>query len=281
MNPKQKRKLLKRAKQQPAKPTSYIAALQRYAQQFNDYPQVKLLINNALTADHALAAGRLPQTLPELLLPDNIQDTIFKTLNQTYPAGDPQGDKLWNQLTQALPDLDAKLRGFRDYLEDTYGMWAYISAPVAKDLATFINGRPTLEVMAGNGYVSKGLRDNHQPVIATDSKDWTKENETGRHPVTEIEPLPASEAFAKYRDQVDVIVMAWSPDGLPIDWELLQQIRTADKDYDFIVIGEKYGATNSKVFWDNATLLDNADVTALNKHYLPFDLIHDRVYLVE
>lgn len=124
MNPKQKRKLLKRAKQQPAKPTSYIAALQRYAQQFNDYPQVKLLINNALTADHALAAGRLPQTLPELLLPDNIQDTIFKTLNQTYPAGDPQGDKLWNQLTQALPDLDAKLRGFRDYLEDTYGMWA-------------------------------------------------------------------------------------------------------------------------------------------------------------
>nr|WP_243676633.1 hypothetical protein [Secundilactobacillus collinoides] len=43
--------------------------------------------------------------------------------------------------------------------------------------------------MAGNGYVSKGLHDNKQTVIATDSKDWTAENETGRHPVTEIEQL--------------------------------------------------------------------------------------------
>nr|WP_243676631.1 hypothetical protein [Secundilactobacillus collinoides] len=90
---------------------------------FNDYPTVKVLINNVIAADRLLKQGLLPQTLPELLLPDNIQDTIFKTVNETYPAGDPRGDKVWNELSGALPDLDQQLRGFRDYLEDEYGMW--------------------------------------------------------------------------------------------------------------------------------------------------------------
>lgn len=282
LNPKQKKKLLKRARSQhAAKPSGYIATMERYNGLFADFPTIKLLINNVLQADRLLKQGLLPQTLPKLLLPDDTQDVIFKQLNERFPAGDPEGDKRWNQLSDALPDLDKKLRSFRDYLEETYGMWAYISAPVAKDLANFINGRPALEVMAGNGYVSKGLRDNGQTVITTDSKDWTKENETGKHPVTKIERLTASEAFTKYHDQVDVIIMVWSPDGLEIDWELLQQIRAANKAYDFIVIGEKNGATDSKVFWQNAKLLNTPDVTALNKHFNQFDLIDDHVYLVK
>ncbi|KRM77608.1 hypothetical protein [Secundilactobacillus collinoides] len=286
MNPKQRKKLLKQAKKNKATtnaktPTSYIAKISAYLELFNDYPTVKVLINNVIAADRLLKQGLLPQTLPELLLPDNIQDTIFKTVNETYPAGDPRGDKVWNELSGALPDLDQQLRGFRDYLEDEYGMWAYISAPFAKALAEFINGRPTLEVMAGNGYVSKGLHDNKQTVIATDSKDWTAENETGRHPVTEIEQLSANDAFDKYHDQVDVIVMVWSPDGLPIDWELLQKIRQSDKSFDFVVVGEKNGATDSQEFWDNAELLESPAITELNAHFRDFDLIHDRVYLVK
>lgn len=282
MNPKQKKKLLKKARAQKGPETNkYIASMQRYNTLFGDFPSIKILINNVLQADRLLAQGLLPQTLPRLLLPDNIQDVIFKQLNAKFPAGDPEGDQRWNQLSDALPDLDEKLRNFRDYLEDTYGMWAYISAPFAKDLANFIHNRPTLEVMAGNGYVSKGLRDNHQTVFATDSKDWTKENETGKHPVTDVEQLTASAAFDKYKDQVDVIVMVWSPDGLEIDWELLQQIRAADKNYDFVVIGEKDGATDSKTFWKNANFLDTPEVQQLNRHFQPFDLIHDQVYLVD
>ncbi|ANZ65296.1 SAM-dependent methyltransferase [Secundilactobacillus paracollinoides] len=286
MNPKQRKKLLKQAKKNKTAtnakaPSGYIAKMSAYLELFNDYPAVKVLINNVIAADRLLKQGLLPQTLPVLLLPDDIQDTIFKTVNQTYPAGDPRGDKVWNKLSAALPDLDKQLRGFRDYLETEYGMWAYISAPFAKALAEFINGRPTLEVMAGNGYVSKGLRDNKQDVIATDSKDWTAENQTGRHPVTEIEQLSASDAFEKYQNQVDVIVMVWSPDGLTIDWDLLQKIRQSDKDFTFIVIGEKNGATDSKEFWDNATLLESPEVEKLNQHFRDFDLIQDRVYLVK
>lgn len=285
MNPKQKKKLLKKAKQQHIvsanNTNSYISTMTQYATLFNDFPTVKLLINNVLQADRLLQQGLLPQTLPTLLLPDDTQDVIFKRLNTLYPADDPKGDRIWNQLSAALPDLDKKLRNFRDYLEEQYGMWAYISAPLAKDISDFVNGRPTLEVMAGNGYVSKGLRDNHQNVIATDSLTWTKENETGRHPVTPVEALSADDAFQKYGDQVDVIIMVWSPDGLEIDWDLLQQIRQSPRSYDFIVIGEKEGATNSAKFWTNAKLVDSPAVKRLNAHFSHFDLVRDAVYLVE
>lgn len=284
MNPKQFKKLKKRARQAAPKQapvTDYITEMTAYQTLFNDFPTIKILINNVLQADRLLKQGLLPQTLPELLLPDDTQDVIFNQLNARFPAGDPEGDRLWNQMSDALPKLDAQLRSFRDYLETEYGMWAYISAPVAKDLASFVNGRPALEVMAGNGYVSKGLRDNGQNVIATDSKYWTAENETGRHPVTEIEQLTASQAVTKHGADVDVIIMAWSPDGLTIDWELLQQIRALNHPVDFVVIGEKYGATDSKVFWDNAELVDSPAVTALNAHYSKIDLIDDKIYLVK
>ncbi|MBT9672639.1 SAM-dependent methyltransferase [Secundilactobacillus kimchicus] len=285
MNPKQLKKLKKRARQHQAsttsQPTDYIAAMTAYQTLFADYPTIKVLINNVLQADRLLKHGLLPQTLPHLLLPDDTQDVIFQRINAQFPVGDPEGDRLWDQLSAALPDLDEKLRSFRDYLETEYGMWAYISAPFVKDLADFVDGRPALEVMAGNGYVSKGLQDNGQTVIATDSKDWTAENETGRHPVTDIEPLSASEAVAKYGNQVAVIIMAWSPDGLTIDWDLLRQIRALDHPVDFVVIGERNGATGSKLFWQNAEFVDSPAVKALNAHYFQFDLIADHVYLVK
>lgn len=261
--------------------SSYIDQMMTYRDLFNDYPVVKLLINNVLQADRLLNRGLLPQSLPLLQLPDDVQDTIFKSINAQFPAHDPNGDQLWEKLSDALPKLDHQLRSFRDYLETEYGMWAYISAPFAKRLAKFINGRKTLEVMAGNGYISKGLQDNHQSVIATDSKDWTTENETGKHPVIEIEQLSAQDAVTKYGDQVEVIIMSWAPDGLPIDWALLQQIRALKRPIDFVTIGEKNGATNSEPFWENAKFIENEAIRELNAHYSRFDLIDDRVYLVQ
>ena len=96
-------------------------------------------------------------------------------------------------------NLDRLLRNYRDYLEATYGMWSYVNAPYIKALSEYLHGRPTLEIMAGNGYISSGLRNLRpaQTIFATDSTDWTKENETGKHPVTTIEPLDALAAIEK------------------------------------------------------------------------------------
>ena len=253
MNPKKLKQLKKRVKraQQAVHQAPYISELMRDRDLFDDFPEVKYLINNALESDRLLKNGLLPQPLPTLLLPDDIQDTIFKQVNQQYPQGDPRGDQLWNKYSAALPKLDKSLRNFRDYLEDTYGMWSYVNAPFAKALADYLNGAPVLEIMAGNGYISKGLRNNNanQRIYTTDSQAWTRENETGKHPVTTIEKLDAISAIKKYGDQVDYVIMSWAPDKEEVDWDVLQLLRHDYPDVKFLVIGEQDGATNSKKFW--------------------------------
>ncbi|KRL47419.1 SAM-dependent methyltransferase [Levilactobacillus spicheri DSM 15429] len=283
VNPRKLKQLKKSFRHQPLaqQKTAYIDRMTAYYQEFTEYPAIKLLISNVLLADKMLAAGDLPQQLPLLQLPDNSEDLIYQNLNQKFPKGDPVGDKLWDKLIAALPHLDHDLRYFRDYLEEHYGMWAYTPRPFISDLADFVGDRAVLEVMAGNGYISKGLRDAHKTVYATDSQTWTSENETGRHPLTAIEPLSALDAFHKYQDQVGVVVMSWSPDGLPLDWELLQAIRQANAQVDFVVIGEPHGATGSAAFWDNAEFIENADTRHLNRHYTAIDLIKDHVFLVK
>lgn len=260
---------------------SYIERIKHYYEVFSDFSDIKYLLNNILEADRLLQQKQLPQDLPELLLPDDIQDTIFTFVNNKYPMGDPKGDQVWNTYVDNLPKLDKDIREFRDYLEDEYGMWAYISAPFVNDLAKFLDGHKVLEVMAGNGYISKGLRDNGADVICTDSLAWTKENETGKHLLTDVEALDAIEAFQKYQDEIDYIIMCWSPDGVDIDWRLLSAIRESGKDITLITIGEKYGATDSKIFWDNAEFIEIDDVKKLNQHHQRFDLIDDQLFFVK
>ena len=279
---KQKKKLLKKhhAKATP-KESTYITQMLKYRDQFNAYPQVKFLINNVIESDHLIKQGLLPQDLPALILPDDIQDQIFQDINSKFKPGDPEGDKIWNELSDALPKLDKQLRSFRDYLESEYGMWAYVSAPFAKDLAKYIGNDSALEIMAGNGYISKGLSDLGVKVYPTDSLEWVKENQTGKHQLIDVEKLDALTAIDKYQDQVKYVIMSWSPDKQTIDVDVLNAIRKADNDLELIVIGEKNGATDSKEFWQQAHFIKPDVAKQLNQHHQPFDLIKDQTYLVD
>lgn len=281
MNRKKLIKKMKKNRQIKQTIPPYIQSLNQFRSEFNDYPEIKFLLNHALMADHLLSLKQLPQDLPNLQLPDNIQDKIYQKINEKYPMNDAKGDAEWNQLSSDLPKLDQKLRNFRDYLEEQYGMWAYISSAFTNQLAKFLAGKRTLEVMAGNGYISKGLKDHGANVITTDSLAWQTENETGKHQLVPIEKLSALEAYHKYKDQIDYILMCWSPDGVPVDNELLEAIRSDGNQVQLIVIGEKDGATNSKVFWQNAEFEKNPEINKLNQYYPHFDLIQDQVYLVK
>ncbi|AEV95706.1 hypothetical protein [Pediococcus claussenii] len=280
MNPKQLKRIKKNLKQKNNKP-NYIQRMNSYRELFSEFPQIIFLVNHVLESDRLLSRGLLPQPLPLLELPENIQDTIFESVTQQYPIGDPQGDQLWDKYSRELPKLDQLLRSYRDYLEEHYGMWCYISAPFVDKLANYIDGKPVLEVMAGNGYISKGLRDKGQTVIATDSLDWTKENETGRNLVTEIERLDAIKAIKKYGNQVAFVIMSWSPDGLSIDQDILKNIRDTNPGIKLICIGERNGATNSAEFWQMAQYVDENEAETLNKYHQPFDLIQDQVYIIK
>lgn len=284
MNPKQLKKLKKKYHKahQAVQKSDYIKQLERYSDLFNDFSSIKFLINNILLNDRLLRSGLLPQPLPKLLLPDDIQDIIYQAVNQKFPKGDPQGDKIWDEYSSALPKLDKLLRSFRDYLEDTYGMWSYTNSSFTNALSKYLNGAPVLEVMAGNGYISKGLRNSnpHQDIYTTDSQAWVKENETGKHPVTKIEKLTAQQALEKYGQQVKYVIMSWAPDKGAQDWQLLQNIRQNFPDLKLLVIGEKNGATNSKAFWQHAHLSQPDDLQQVNQYLKTFDLIDEQIYLV-
>lgn len=280
MKPKQLKKLRQQVRQS-SKEATYIKQLVKYRDLFQNFGEVVFLINNILESDRLIARDLLPQQLPLLELPENIQDTIFEAIGKEHPMGDPIGDQLWDQYSRALPKLDQLLRSYRDYLEDTYGMWAYISAPFVSNLAKYVDGKPTLEIMSGNGYISKGLRANDQEVIATDSLEWQKENQTGRHLVTDVEKLDALAALDKYQKQVKYVIMSWSPDGMPIDQEVLATMRAKLPDATLICIGEQNGATNTSDFWTQAEMVEPEATKTLNQHYSHFDLIHDQVYLIK
>jgi hypothetical protein len=279
-----KRKLLKKLKKQhritKAVP-KYIERMENYQKIYADFPEIKFLINNVIEADRLISKNELPQDLPPLILADNIQDKIFEYVNSKYAQNDPQGDKLWNNLSDNLPKLDKDLRSFRDYLEAEYGMWAYISAPFIQDIAKYVDNKKGLEIMAGNGYISKGLRNLNKQIIATDSMEWIKENETGKHLLTQVEKIDALQAIEKYKNEIDYVIMCWSPDGVDIDAQVLNKLRSIDSEIELIVIGEKNGATNSKKFWEKAKFIENKQVIKLNQHHKPFDLIQDQLYLVK
>lgn len=285
MNPRELKKIKKRYHKAhvATQKSSYIQQLEHDSELFSDFSSIKFLINNALLNDRLLRSGLLPQPLPKMLLPDDIQDTIFKQLNQQYPQGDPRGDQLWDQYSAALPKLDELLRNFRDYLEDTYGMWSYTNSSFTNALSHYLNGAPVLEVMAGNGYISKGLRNSnpHQTIYTTDSQAWVKENETGKHPVTKVEKLDAIAAVDKYGHDVDYVIMSWAPDKGDQDWQFLQHLRKNYPDIKLLVVGEKNGATNSPAFWQHAKLSQPAELQKVNQYLKSFDLIDEQIYLAK
>ncbi|MEY8293232.1 SAM-dependent methyltransferase [Limosilactobacillus caviae] len=285
MNPKKLKQLKKRVKKahQVVNEPAYIQELTTYRDLFDNFPPIKYLINNVLESDRLLKNGLLPQPLPQLLLPDNIQDTIFQQVNSQFPQGDPRGDKLWNKYSEALPKLDKALRNYRDYLEETYGMWSYVNAPFAKALSDYLAGAPTLEIMAGNGYISKGLRNNDasQKIYTTDNQAWIKENETGKHPVTTIEKLDALAAIKKYGNGIEYVIMSWAPDKGETDWDVLQLLRSEYPEVKLLVIGEKNGATNSKKFWQEAHLSQDDALSKVNANLHSFDLIDEQIYLAK
>ncbi|EKK21112.1 putative SAM-dependent methyltransferase [Fructilactobacillus florum 8D] len=258
----------------------YIQQLQSFQTEFSGIPIIQDLIKQILQADHAITNNQLPQPLPQLLLPTDIQDQLYHFVNQRYPLGDRRGDQLWDHLINDLPRLDQQIRSFRDYLEEHYGMWAYLTAPFISRLADFLAPHPVLEIMAGNGYLSRGLRKAGAQVIATDSLAWKTENQTGRNLVTEVLKKDALQAYACYHHQVDYVLMCWSPDNDPVDWELLQAMRADQHAPQLLVIGERDGATNSHVFWEQAHFHNSPELATLNQSFNHFDLLNDQIYLI-
>lgn len=172
-----------------------------------------------------------------------------------------------------LLELDDRLGDFRQTVIENFGIWHIFTSAWADDLALHLAGRRTLQVMAGNAVLAASLAD----VRVTDSFDWAGQDITRPMPWTDVENIDAVAAVEKYAGETDAVIMEWAPDTDDADWRVLQTLRDMKWDGEFIVIGERNGATDSQRFWRECKLEEPAD---LNLRHRRFDFIDDRVYVV-
>ncbi|WP_447408566.1 SAM-dependent methyltransferase [Weissella confusa] len=261
----------------------YLGELLPYLGRYQNIPTMANLMQQAIDTLEQLNAGYLPAALPTMEVPESVIPELQNYVLAQYPDNADAGNALWLELTEPLEDIDFLLRHLRDALIEYFSMYGFVSSDFVRDLSAYTDGQPVLELMAGHGYISAGLKAiaPAQKIIATDNEDWrTQPDPTSAKPVTDVENMDAIAALDMYGENVSTVIMSWAPDTTDADWQVLQYIRDNQYrfDFDFIVIGEKDGATDSDVFWHEAEL---EEVPALNAHHQSFDLIDERVYLVK
>ena len=261
----------------------YLGELLPYLDRYQNIPTMANLMQQAIDTLEQLNAGYLPAALPTMEVPESVIPELQHYVLAQYPDNADAGNALWLELTEPLEDIDFLLRHLRDALIEYFSMYGFVSSDFVRDLSAYTDGQPVLELMAGHGYISAGLKAiaPEQKIIATDNEDWrTQPDPTSAKPVTDVENMDAIAALDMYGENVSTVIMSWAPDTTDADWQVLQYIRDNQYrfDFDFIVIGEKDGATDSDIFWHEAEL---EEVPALNAHHQSFDLIDERVYLVK
>ncbi|WP_262314674.1 SAM-dependent methyltransferase [Lacticaseibacillus parakribbianus] len=211
----------------------------------------------------AVQAQRLPQTaLPPL------------GLDPLTWLGEPEG------VARRLQAFDHLARHFRQYIAYHFGMWAFVQRDFFASWQAAFGPMRYLEVAAGNGYVSRGLQEVGNQVITTDPLAWVSHNVTGQTPLVPLQQAGASAALWRYGDQVDAVVMAWSPDNEWSDASFLLTLRRSFPQLRLFVIGERRGATNSTLFWQLAQFVPDRRLLTVNRALPRFDAINERLYLM-
>lgn len=212
-------------------------------------------------------------TMPKLELTET--DFVKLLLSEDFLDGYTYSEK-----EEYLDEFAEFLENFRIYIQDKFGVWAMINQPMMDTWVQSLPGKSYLELMAGNGSLSKALEDRHQDVISTDSFAWSNESSTGRELWTKVEKLDALAAIQNYGESVDVILLAWSPDYDRIDVDILNAIRNLKNHPMFLLIGEYKGATNSQLFWHEAKLHYDKRIARINRMYPNFDLVKDHLFSI-
>lgn len=176
--------------------------------------------------------------------------------------------------TQTVNNL---LNNVRQYLSLTYGIWSLPNAEVARLIKEKLHVNSALEVMAGNAYWSKALKEAGIKVRSTDSLEWSKTSQTGQQPFSFVENLDAVNAVKKYAN-TDLIICSWSPNFGKSDLELVKARKMYAPQAKLLFIGEKNGATNSPEFWQTAGPVEMND---LNCSFKSYDFIEEKFFEVK
>ena len=178
--------------------TTFFEALSDYEKSLSDDRLAQFKIQAAKDVLQRLAVHKLPQKqLPNLSFTEK---QILKN--------------------PSLMPLDDLLSNFRQWLITQFGVWYLPNLKWLADLNHFIAGRRVLEIMAGNGLITYGLRAlGNELVTATDTFQWQEQDIEIADPWTQIIPLDAEIALQNI--SYDVVIMSWAPDTEQTDEQLI------------------------------------------------------------
>ncbi|QIL50189.1 hypothetical protein G7084_01920 [Weissella coleopterorum] len=260
--------------------SAYFQQIKDYQRQFKQIPLIMDYLAQILEVEMALQAGQLPPQLPFLEINEAMIEAVQRRIVGQYPNQPILGNKIWGQQVEALMGLDQLLHDFRDELIQRYKMYGYVSTPAVTELSNYLTGRKTLELMAGYGYLSAGLK-SLQPdqwIHAVDNESWQfQPNQSALKPQPLVEKMDALSALAHYGNEFEVLLVSWSPDADPVDLSILTWVREHFQG-EFLLIGEDNGATNSPAFWQTADL---TPIDTYNQKFGSFDLIDEKLYRVK
>lgn len=183
---------------------------------------------------------------------------------------------------------------FETYIRNSYITnygFSIITKELIDELKEFIGDRKVLEVMGGNGYLSRCLHEAGVDIICTDTNEWaTSKKVSSRYQNWvntwyPIEQLDAVEAIEKYNDR-DVVIMSWPPYCEPTDVDVLNECLWRGKTLIYIGEGEG-GCTGTDQFFE---IVDDLGDKGKVRHNLysgtTFDMLqffgmHDQVFYVE
>lgn len=137
---------------------------------------------------------------------------------------------------------------WRSVATTEYGMWAIVDKQWTKDLATWIDDRVVLEVMAGAGWLAKALAQHGCTVLSTDSNAWYEEGHAHQdvirvHSVEIMDGLTAVKTYP----MADVLIVSWPPYNDTAIMDICQAWGCARP---IVYIGEEYGCNAPEEFFD-------------------------------
>ncbi len=126
-----------------------------------------------------------------------IQNLLFAQALERKPVDLEAFNAVW-------PTLEERARLMP--LVQPQGIYCFYSAPLIAELAALIGGRSCVEIAAGDGTLSRFLREVGTSVRATDDHSWSAVSFPG-----DVEQLDAQAALRTYAPQV--VLCSWPPAG--------------------------------------------------------------------
>ena len=267
-------RLLSHSKGNIMEVSNYEQKLKDYQALFLDIPKFNYLLGQLEQVINTYQKHQLPNFI--------LSDLRVNTTDFTQLMADKQFLSQYNLAAKSdfLQQFARFLDDFRDFIQTKFGIWAMLNQPMMDCWVQLFPHVKYLELMAGNGILASALQERGQQVIATDNLTWAQSSATGQQKWTTIEQLDALEALQQYFNEVDVVLLAWSPDHDNIDVQILQFIRKLNSNLQFWIIGEYQGATNSAEFWQQAHLIYDWRLAKINRLYPAFDIVKDHVFKI-